>query len=283
MKRPLSKGQQITMDKSTFVGYKAKVQTIDDINLFYKRVKLIQPKARHIVCAYRINNADLWDSQNYHDDGEPGAGRQILQVLKENVIENTAVFIARRYGGIRMGTSRFTCYINAAKHVLNIPIESTISPSTGRPRAHTGPSVPEHRSVPEHQQQQQQSQQQTRDERSLHRSTNSVPAPPRYPPRQQYYQRGRAYNRSGFNKRGVSARGRGSSYNNRGPSAVRGARPYSTQRSQRQNNLNELRGAYSRPAGSRRDFEPMEYSFSDPHYPMNDQQEDWPQGENQAW
>ena len=115
-----TRGDIITLDKSEFTGYAAKVKCHDDIKLHYIRLKMIQPNARHVVCAYSIKDKDPCYARDYHDDGEPSAGRTILQILKENLVENTVVFVARKYGGLRMGANRFKCYSDAAKSALGI-------------------------------------------------------------------------------------------------------------------------------------------------------------------
>ena len=75
-----------------------------------------------MVCVYRLDNSDGADiySSDFHDDGEAGAGRHVLQLMERHNITCKAVFIARRYGGIRMGASRFTCYQRAAMSCLGI-------------------------------------------------------------------------------------------------------------------------------------------------------------------
>ena len=57
-------------------------------------------------------------NQDFCDDGEPGAGRNILNTLMYNSYNNVVVFVARRYGGIKMGANRFECYREAALTAL---------------------------------------------------------------------------------------------------------------------------------------------------------------------
>ena len=118
---PLTLGEEIIMDNSKFTAYAAEVSTHDDINEYYIKLRMIQPTARHIVCAYSVKDIDICYAHDYHDDGEPAAGKEILKLLKENLRENTVVFVARQYGGIRMGVNRFHCYVNAARSALGLP------------------------------------------------------------------------------------------------------------------------------------------------------------------
>ena len=116
----ISRGFEIQQDNSAFTAYTAKVDNTDDINQLYIKLRMMQPKARHIVCAYSINTENICESLNYFDDGQPGAGRQVVQVLKESAIQDSVVFIARKYGGIKMGANRFLCYTNAARGALGL-------------------------------------------------------------------------------------------------------------------------------------------------------------------
>ena len=126
-----TRGDEFVQHKSSFIGYTADVTSHDQIAQLYKKLKLIKPEARHIVCAYVIkcNDADGTDcnklvyTRDFHDDGEPGAGRVVLDLLERNQIANKVVFIARKYGGIRMGSDRFVCYLKSAMSCLEIEQE----------------------------------------------------------------------------------------------------------------------------------------------------------------
>ena len=54
-------------------------------------------------------------TKDFCDDGEPGAGRHLLDYLEKNDLKARVIFVARKYGGIRMGPDRFTCYKQAAE------------------------------------------------------------------------------------------------------------------------------------------------------------------------
>ena len=74
-------------------------------------------RARHIVCAYWIDGP-AHTSQDFCDDGEPGAGRALLEILRNQNMKNKVIFVTRKYGGVKMGSSRFECYRAAAEVVL---------------------------------------------------------------------------------------------------------------------------------------------------------------------
>ena len=117
LQKETPRGPQVTQDNSRFIAYTAAVKDFREIRQLYMKMKLIQPNARHIPCAYIVQGEHTHThfSQDFHDDGEPGAGRNILDMMKRNQLENRVIFVARRYGGVRMGPTRFECYVEAAK------------------------------------------------------------------------------------------------------------------------------------------------------------------------
>ena len=74
-------------------------------------------------------------ARDFHDDGEPGAGRILLDLLERHNIRQKVIFIARKYGGVKMGTDRFLCYLNAAKSCLNINEEDSTTVNNQRMRS----------------------------------------------------------------------------------------------------------------------------------------------------
>ena len=82
-------------------------------------MKIVYPGSRHIVCASNLPGADQPHyNKSYCDDGEPGAGKKILDLLVQSEIENRVIFVTRKYGGVKMGSDRFECYLHAAKSVI---------------------------------------------------------------------------------------------------------------------------------------------------------------------
>ena len=118
LKMPLEQGGSVTQDLSVFSAYTTSVGTLQQVQDLYIKMKLIEPSARHIVCAYWIQN-DIFYGHDFCDDNEPAAGRAIMSVLLQNNLQNRVIFVARKYGGIRMGTNRFECYKEATKAAIN--------------------------------------------------------------------------------------------------------------------------------------------------------------------
>ena len=114
--KKLDTTQSFQSEKSVFQGYIAPISSLKDVNDLYKRVKLSQPGARHIVCAYWIdsNHIEPHYAMDYCDDDEHGAGKHIMDYIRKNNLKNKVIFVSRKYGGIRMGAERFKCYVQAA-------------------------------------------------------------------------------------------------------------------------------------------------------------------------
>ena len=118
LKMELNQTGRITKDKSIFEGFTATVSDFSQIRKLYIKAKLMQPAARHIVCAYYLPGCESHYNQNFCDDGEHGAGRHILDFMVKNNFINKVVFVSRKYGGIRMSGERYDCYKTATELVL---------------------------------------------------------------------------------------------------------------------------------------------------------------------
>ena len=73
--------------------------------LYKMRIKYAD--ATHVSVGYRLDSSSGPFNQGYFDDGETGAGRAILQSVKDRAMSGVAVFIVRYYGGVSLGKRRF--------------------------------------------------------------------------------------------------------------------------------------------------------------------------------
>lgn len=64
------------------------------------------PSATHNVCAYRFVSSDVTIHEGFDDDGEHGAGRQLLRTLTDNEVKNALVVVSQWYGS-KIGPRRF--------------------------------------------------------------------------------------------------------------------------------------------------------------------------------
>ena len=93
---------------------------VNDVEVFKKTLEQIRkdnPKARHIVYAYRIG-----PNSKSCDDKEPKGtgGRPILELLNKKNLNNIAIIVVRYYGGVQLGAGRLLrTYLGSAINVLN--------------------------------------------------------------------------------------------------------------------------------------------------------------------
>ena len=108
MTQKIQKGEQVIKNGNRFVGYTTSVCTHQVIRQLYMKMKLSNPGARHIVCAYWITGQPPHYAMDYQDDQEVGAGRAILKWMKDNNMENRVFFVARYYVS-KLDGERFGC------------------------------------------------------------------------------------------------------------------------------------------------------------------------------
>ncbi|MFC4557536.1 YigZ family protein [Virgibacillus kekensis] len=94
---------QITIQKSRFLGYVRRVETEEQAQSFIQEIKKKHHDANHNCSAYMIGENN--QIQKANDDGEPSgtAGVPILEVLKKQDLKDTAVVVTRYFGGIKLG------------------------------------------------------------------------------------------------------------------------------------------------------------------------------------
>ena len=91
---------EIIIEKSRFITYLNRVDSIDEANEYLQNIKKKHYDATHHCFALIID-----DIVRSNDNGEPSgtAGVPILDVLKKNDITNTICVVVRYFGGIKLG------------------------------------------------------------------------------------------------------------------------------------------------------------------------------------
>ncbi len=110
----------IEVNRSKFIAYLIPYKESEGV---LKKLKEQHPKASHIVYALRYINKFDQIVENSTDNGEPKgcAGVPVLNVLRGNHLVDSAVYIVRYFGGIKLGTGGMArAYASAAKHVIDI-------------------------------------------------------------------------------------------------------------------------------------------------------------------
>ncbi|MFD1849032.1 YigZ family protein [Oceanobacillus bengalensis] len=99
----LEGNDELTIQKSRFIGYVRRVETEEEAQTFIQEIKKKHHDATHNCSAYIIGEHD--EIQKANDDGEPSgtAGVPMLEVLKKKHLKDTAVVVTRYFGGIKLG------------------------------------------------------------------------------------------------------------------------------------------------------------------------------------
>ncbi|MGG0657721.1 YigZ family protein [Rummeliibacillus pycnus] len=94
---------EIVISKSRFIANCKRVESEQEAMEFIQYIKKEHNSATHNCSAYLIGEHD--QIQKANDDGEPSgtAGVPILEVLKKQHLQDTAVVITRYFGGIKLG------------------------------------------------------------------------------------------------------------------------------------------------------------------------------------
>lgn len=89
--------------KSKFTAFVFPATDINEFQLRLEQIRKANPKAKHIVYAYKIGV-----SSKSTDDREPKgtAGRPLLELLNKKNLNDTAIIVVRYFGGSELGASR---------------------------------------------------------------------------------------------------------------------------------------------------------------------------------
>lgn len=91
---------EIIINKSRFINYLIKIDSIDEVKTKIDYIKTIDENATHYCYAYIFENI-----KHFSDDGEPAktAGFPILNVLDSQKLDHVLAVTVRYFGGIKLG------------------------------------------------------------------------------------------------------------------------------------------------------------------------------------
>lgn len=72
------KGEEESEQRSVFIGYSAQVFSVKQVEDHFHHIRLLNPDAMHIMCAFKLPGVDFTKVQGSIDDGEHGGGRVLL-------------------------------------------------------------------------------------------------------------------------------------------------------------------------------------------------------------
>lgn len=97
-------GEPLTDRKSVFQAHIAHITCAQDASLVLEQLCLSKKveNATHNTIAWRVDGTECFD-----DDGEKGAGKVVLHVLRHLDAKNTVCIVSRWFGGTKLGPVRF--------------------------------------------------------------------------------------------------------------------------------------------------------------------------------
>ena len=111
----LSRGETIEQENNSFIGFCKDAQDYGTIRKSYMHLKLMYPRANHIMCAYNIPGNQPFYNKDYCDGGDHGVAKHILKMMEENNITSKAIFVLRvNKSNTKIGPARINCAIKAA-------------------------------------------------------------------------------------------------------------------------------------------------------------------------
>ena len=146
----LHQGKQVSDEKggNVLAAFTAPTATLNDVNKAYAKMKLQFPQATHIVGSFSVPGQETYYCQDYCDDGDYGAGRRILDLMKKNNITSRAIFVVRFTDGTKLGGKRFPSYLDAAIDAINTSPENYLTKTSQRiNKKQLSPSKPRSTSV----------------------------------------------------------------------------------------------------------------------------------------
>ena len=108
----------VEVNKSKFYAILMPLNNVDDFKALLAEIKKEHSKAKQVVYAYRVGT-----SSKSNDDQEPKgtAGRPLLELLHKKDLNNCVIFVARYFGGTKLGASRLLrTYLQAGINVVNL-------------------------------------------------------------------------------------------------------------------------------------------------------------------
>ena len=119
LKIEVSTSEPGELNNSRFIGIAVDSHTHEETRQVYKKLKMLHGGTRLIVCGYSVSSPDQTWGEGFCNDGEHGAGRHLLNIIKNNNLRNVSLFGIRYYGGIHLGQRRFTIYKQVAASALH--------------------------------------------------------------------------------------------------------------------------------------------------------------------
>lgn len=84
-------------------------ESMDQVRLAYVKLFQNNPSADHIAVACVVNGEEA-----HNDNGEFGSSIRLLRCIRDEAMDNVALFMTRQFGGVHLGPKRFNIMTNLA-------------------------------------------------------------------------------------------------------------------------------------------------------------------------
>ena len=113
--------EKVIKDRGSVYSVSAgRVKNREDLKIFIKKIrnynKKYQKATHHSYAAVISKDEVIYETAS--DDGETGAGKVILRIIKKKNFINTVVCVTRWFGGVKLEGDRFKHIQNATIFVL---------------------------------------------------------------------------------------------------------------------------------------------------------------------
>ena len=124
------KGDCYTEKGSKFFGFFCEIKSTNEFKTFMELLKKEHKRAGHFCYAYTVNEPvagnqislfnDKVLKEKYSNAGEPsGCGNALLNLLKQNKLQDCALIVVRYFGGILLGSGNLIrAYATSGKYAI---------------------------------------------------------------------------------------------------------------------------------------------------------------------
>ena len=113
----MERGDTFECDGNIFIPYSLCTTDFSQINDAYMKLRLNHAEARHIVCAWNVVGIPKYECSDGCDDGDHGVAEMMLQVMRDNNINNRVIYVVRKCGA-KLNEKRTDCYIKAVRQII---------------------------------------------------------------------------------------------------------------------------------------------------------------------
>ena len=118
MAKKVDRGPTYEEKGNTFTGYTACVDSPEQVQEAYMKIKVNHSDARHVICAYYLPGTEKLEMIDCCDDEDYGAARPVLDFMVRHKVSHRVVFIVRQVGE-KLNEKRNEMYLKTAQATLH--------------------------------------------------------------------------------------------------------------------------------------------------------------------